>query len=112
MLPCFGGVSPPFRGKYRMRTRMLAASLALALTACDTEPMEPSTGPGSIEDVQAALSALPSAQVIGAHEDGVPYMIRGRLGTSGSALRGASASEAHSHVSSALSRITPVFRLN
>ncbi|WPB82014.1 M4 family metallopeptidase [Archangium violaceum] len=95
-----------------MRTRMLAASLALALTACDTEPMEPSTGPGSIEDVQAALAALPSAQVIGAHEDGVPYMIRGRLGTSGSALRGASASEAHSHVSSALSRITPVFRLN
>ncbi|AKJ04117.1 Zn-dependent metalloprotease [Archangium gephyra] len=95
-----------------MRTRMLAACLSLALTACDTETVEPSTGPGSLEDVQAALAALPSAQVLGAHEDGVPYMIRGRFGTSASALRGVSASEAHTHVSSALSRLTPVFRLN
>jgi Zn-dependent metalloprotease len=109
MLSHFGGAPPPFRGKYRMRTRMLAACLSLALTACDTEPLEPSTG--SIEDVQAALAALPSAQVLGAHEDGVPYMIRGQLGTSASSLRGASASEAHENVSAALSRLTPVFRL-
>ncbi|HEX5745438.1 MAG TPA: M4 family metallopeptidase [Archangium sp.] len=94
-----------------MRTRMLAACLSLALTACDTESLDPSADTASTEDVQAALAALPSAQVLGAHEDGVPYMIRGRLGTSTSSLRGVSASEAHANVSAALSRITPVFRL-
>jgi hypothetical protein len=90
---------------------MLAACLSLALTACDTESVEPAAGPGSTEDVRAALAALPSAQVIGAHEDGVPYMIRGRFGTSGTSLRGLSAAEAHAQVSTALARLAPVFRL-
>ena len=94
-----------------MRTRMLAACLSLALTACDTESLDPSADAASIEDVQAALAALPSAQIVGAHEDGVPYMIRGQLGSSSSSLQGFSASEAHSQVSSALARISPAFRL-
>ncbi|MFY0567755.1 M4 family metallopeptidase [Archangium lansingense] len=94
-----------------MRTRMLAACLSLALTACDTESLEPSADLASTEDVQAALAALPSAQVLGAHADGVPYMIRGRLGSSGSTLRGFSAAEAHAQVNTALSNIAPVFRL-
>ncbi|WNG58182.1 peptidase M4 [Archangium gephyra] len=95
-----------------MRTRMLAACLSLALTACDTESLEPSADPVSTEDVQAALAALPSAQIVGAHEDGVPYMIRGQLGSSASSLQGVSASAAHSQVSSALARISPAFRLD
>jgi len=96
-----------------MRTRMLAACLSLALTACDTESVEPSADPASTEDVQAALAALPSsAKVLGTHEDGVPYMIRGQFGASGGSLRGLSAAEAHAHVSTALARLTPVFRLH
>ncbi|WP_375765083.1 M4 family metallopeptidase [Archangium gephyra] len=95
-----------------MRTRMLAACLSLALTACDTESVDPSAELGSTEDVRAALAALPSAQVVGTHEDGVPYMIRGRFGASGSSLRGLSAAEAHAQVSTALARLTPVFRLD
>src|SRR3712207_7040414 len=91
---------------------MLMPSHSFAPSACDTDPMDPSTtGPGSTEDVQAALAALPSARVLGAHEDGVPYMIRGQLGAAGGSLRGFSASEAHARVSTALARLTPVFRL-
>ncbi|WP_375765082.1 M4 family metallopeptidase [Archangium gephyra] len=95
-----------------MRTRMLAACLSLALTACGTESAEPSADVASTEDVRAALAALPSAQVVGAHEDGVPYMIRGQFGASATSLRGLSAAEAHAQVSTALARITPVFRLD
>ncbi|HYO54663.1 M4 family metallopeptidase [Archangium sp.] len=95
-----------------MRTRILAACLSLALTACETEPLEPSAGLGSTEDVQAALAALPSAEVLGAHADGVPYMIRGRLGSAGTSLQGLSAREAHARIASSLASIAPVFRLN
>ncbi|HEY0093799.1 MAG TPA: peptidase M4, partial [Archangium sp.] len=97
---------------------MLAACLSLAFTACNTtETPEASVaqeraGDTGLGDVQAALAALPSAQVVGAHEDGVPYMIRGRLGSAGESVQGLSAREAHARVGAALASIAPVFRLN
>ncbi len=95
-----------------MRTRMLATCLALALTGCETEPLDPSADLVSTGDVQAALAALPSAEVLGVHADGVPYMIRGQLGSVSTSPRGLSAAEAHAQVGTALASITPVFRLN
>jgi hypothetical protein len=95
-----------------MRTRMLAACLAFALTACETESLDPSADLGSTGDIQAALAALPSAEVLGAHADDVPYMIRGQFGSVGTSPRGLSASEAHARVGTVLASLTPVFRLN
>ncbi|WP_245591887.1 M4 family metallopeptidase [Cystobacter fuscus] len=87
---------------------MLAACLSLTLSACGTEPSESSTRPerdqdvglDSTGDVQTALAALPSAEVVGSHDDGVPFMIKGRLGAAQGLTAGAS-----------LSDIAAVFRL-
>ncbi|AKI99052.1 Zn-dependent metalloprotease [Archangium gephyra] len=102
-----------------MRTRMLAACLSLAFTAChSTETQEISTAQeraddiGSTADLRAALAALPSAEVLGAHDNGVPYMIRGRLGSAGASVKGLSAPEAHARVGAALAQIAPAFRMN
>ncbi|MCY1073690.1 M4 family metallopeptidase [Archangium lansingense] len=100
-----------------MRNRLLAACLSLSLAACGgTEasgpaPDESARPTGSIADVQSALSALPSAQLIGAHDDGVPYMIRGDLGSASGPVKGLAAREAHERVGRALDAIAPVFRL-
>ncbi|ATB41730.1 hypothetical protein CYFUS_007200 [Cystobacter fuscus] len=92
-----------------MRTRMLAACLSLAVSGCGTELSESSAeqaraeeaGFGSLGDVQAALAALPSAEIVGSHDDGVPFMIKGRLSTPQGLAAGSS-----------LSNIAAVFRLN
>ncbi|WNG27269.1 peptidase M4 family protein [Cystobacter fuscus] len=85
-----------------MRTRMLAACLSLTLSACGTEPSESPTRHehDSTGDVQAALAALSSAEVVGSHDDGVPFMIKGRLGAAQGLAAGSS-----------LSDIAAVFRL-
>ncbi len=70
-----------------VRTRFLAAALlALPLAACEVDNSQlPEGAPKSDEaanslgDVQAALAALPSAEVVGSHADGVPFMLNGRL---------------------------------
>jgi Zn-dependent metalloprotease len=101
-----------------MRTRLLAACLTLSLTACDGGAPEPrqeaevqATEPASTQDLQSALAALPGAEVVGTHEDGVPFMIRGPLGTVERSLRAATAQEAHAQASAALAKVAPVFRL-
>jgi bacillolysin len=119
MIPLFRWHTAAARGKHRMRTRMLAACLSLALTACHpTETQETSAAPeraddtGSTGDLRAALAALPSAEVLGAHANGVPYMIRGRLGSAGASVKGLSAHEAHAKVGAALAHIAPAFRMS
>ena len=70
-----------------IRTRFLAAALlALPLAACEVDNSQLPEGAqkfdeaaDSLGDVQAALAALPSAQVAGSHDDGVPFMLKGSL---------------------------------
>ena len=70
-----------------IRTRFLAAALfTLPLAACEVDNSQlPEGAPksdaaaDSLGDVRAALAALPSAQVVGAHDDGVPFMLKGSL---------------------------------
>ncbi|MFE8599565.1 M4 family metallopeptidase [Archangium violaceum] len=70
-----------------IRTRFLAAALlTLPLAACEADNSQlPEGAPksdlaaDSLGDVQAALAALPSAQVLGSNEDGVPFMLKGSL---------------------------------
>ncbi|QRO01611.1 M4 family metallopeptidase [Archangium violaceum] len=103
-----------------LRTRFLAAALlALPLAACGVDNSQLPEGAqkfdeaaDSLGDVQAALAALPSAQVVGADESNFPFMITGKLGTASSAVQGLAARDAHSRVSGALPGIAAVFRLN
>ncbi|WP_239470275.1 M4 family metallopeptidase [Archangium violaceum] len=103
-----------------MRTRMLAACLTFALTACGTEQSDPSAGEakvdatdlGSTQDIEAALAAFPSTQVLGTHDNGVPYMVRGDFGSTDLSLQGLAARDAHAQVNQALAGIAPMFRLN
>ncbi|KFA89140.1 peptidase M4, partial [Archangium violaceum Cb vi76] len=70
-----------------IRTRFLAAALlALPLAACEVDNSQLPEGAqksdlaaDSLGDVQAALAALPSAEVLGSNEDGVPFMLKGSL---------------------------------
>ncbi|WPB73122.1 M4 family metallopeptidase [Archangium violaceum] len=70
-----------------IRTRFLAAALlTLPLAACEADNSQlPEGAPksdlaaDSLGDVQAALAALPSAQVLGSNDDGVPFMLKGSL---------------------------------
>jgi Zn-dependent metalloprotease len=68
-----------------VRTRFLAAALlALPLAACEVDNSQVAPGAEKIDDlgdVQAALAALPSAEVAGTHGNGVPFMLNGRLGS-------------------------------
>ena len=88
-----------------LRTRFLAAALlALPLAACEVDNSQVAAGAEKVDelgDVRAALAALPSARVVGAHDDGLPFMIEGRLGSARA-----------QGVASALSSIAPAFRLN
>ncbi len=104
-----------------MRTRILAALFALSFTACEAVDSSDTTPVGnesidsmetvSLGNVEQALSALPAASVVGRHADGVPFMIKGQLGTTGQSLRGVSASVAGQQVGAALGTIAPVFGL-
>jgi Zn-dependent metalloprotease len=102
-----------------VRNRIVAALLAtLPLAAC--EMADPDTAaPGTekvdelaIGDVQSALAALPSARVLGAHDNGVPYMIDGRLGLASGSVQGLAGLKASDQVSQALTGIAAAFRLN
>jgi Zn-dependent metalloprotease len=88
-----------------LRTRFLAAALlALPLAACEVDNSQVAAGAEKVDelgDVRAALAALPSARVVGSHDDGLPFMIEGRLGSARA-----------QGVASALSSIAPAFRLN
>ncbi|WP_257456836.1 M4 family metallopeptidase [Archangium lipolyticum] len=102
-----------------LRTRFLAAALlALPLAACGVDNSQLPDGAqkfdeaDSLGDVQAALAALPSAQVAGADESNFPYMITGKLGTASSAVQGLAARDAHSRVGNSLPGIAAVFRLD
>jgi len=103
-----------------VRTRILAALFALSFTACEAVDSDPtpvgnesvdSTETVSLANVEQALRVLPTASVLGRHADGVPFMIKGQLGTAGQSLRGVSASVAGQQVSAALGTIAPVFGL-
>jgi len=88
-----------------VRTRFLAAALlALPLAACEVDNSQVAAGAEKVDelgDVRAALAALPSARIVGAHDDGVPFMIDGQLGSARA-----------QGVASALSSIAPAFRLS
>ena len=101
-----------------VRNRFLAAALlALPLAACgvdtttETQTESADVGTLSTSDVKSALAAIPGSRVLGAHADGVPFMVEGDFGSAGQSLRGLSAREANAHVGEALSRIAPAFRL-
>ncbi|MCY1080686.1 M4 family metallopeptidase [Archangium lansingense] len=99
-----------------MRHRLLVVCLSFSLAACgETETPGPSqderTPPfdtGTPEDVR---SALPSAEILGAYDDGVPFMIRGDLGSAGGTVQGLTANEAQARVAPVLDSVAPVFRL-
>ncbi len=114
------------------RTHRLALTLcgALLVGACQTETSGPEAPPEETpssataqalqeqppplrlaEDVRAALATVPDGEVLGLHEDGVPFMVQGAFGTVGRSLHGLSAREAHARVRPVLERVTPLFRL-
>jgi len=108
----------PLHEEAWMRTRLLTACLTLSLTACGggapdprQEPEAQDTALSSTQDLQVALGALPGTEVLGTHEDGVPFMIRGPLGMVERSLLGATAQDAHAQASAALAKVAPVFRL-
>ncbi len=68
-----------------VRTRFLAAALlALPLAACEVDNSQVAPGAEKIDDlgdVRAALAAMPGAEIAGAHTDGLPFMLKGKLGS-------------------------------
>lgn len=105
-----------------LRHRIAAALFALPMGACDISGTESVTPPDAQQeaqkkddgmDVAAALVALPQAEVQGRHEDGIPFIITGKLGGTarGSSLRGFASGDAHRTAQLALPTLAPVFRL-
>jgi Zn-dependent metalloprotease len=76
------------------------------------EPGQQKTEELAVGDVESALAALPSAQVVGKHANGVPFMITGRLGSADAAVLGISEQDMGLRVSKALPSIAAAFRLN
>ncbi len=102
-----------------IRNRIVAALLvSVPLTACEmtapeaVEPGQQKTEELALGEVQSALAALPSAQVVGTHGNGIPFMIKGRLGSADGAVLGIAQKDAAAGVSKALPAIAAVFRLN
>ncbi len=101
-----------------VRNRLVAAILAtLPLAACEMADPD-TTAPGtekteqlSVGDVQSALAALPGARIVGAHDNGIPYMIDGRLGTASGSVNGLTALGAHDRISQVLPGIAAAFRV-
>ncbi|MCY1015070.1 M4 family metallopeptidase [Pyxidicoccus sp. MSG2] len=97
-----------------VRTRILAALLVLPLTACEMSGDATSQGTqktDELSDVTSSLASMPGAEVVGRHDDGVPFLIRGRLGTVDSAVRGFAGADSVRAVSSMLPSIAGSFRL-
>ncbi|RKH67125.1 M4 family metallopeptidase [Corallococcus llansteffanensis] len=101
-------------------TRWLLAGLTLTLSACGaggpeaeapTSPPSHGDGVSSLREVEAALGALPGAQVLDVHPDGVPALLKGALGATGRPISGASAWQAHALLEPTLARVLPAFRL-
>jgi vibriolysin len=86
------------------------AALAALATVAACEPGAINRGTGYPSDVQAALDALPRAEVVAVDEQGLPRFIRGDLGQV--VLMYDNGPEAvAAALSGSLARITPVFRL-
>jgi Zn-dependent metalloprotease len=97
-----------------VRTRILTALLVLPLAACEVSG--DAASPGSqkqdeLSDVTNSLAAMPGVEVVGRHDDGVPFLIRGRLGTVDSAVRGFAGADTVRAVSASLPSIAGSFRL-
>ncbi|MCY1043737.1 M4 family metallopeptidase [Corallococcus sp. bb12-1] len=101
-------------------SRWLLAGLSFTLSACGAggpDAEAPALAPsGSIKnsgqrEVEAALAALPGAQVLDAHADGVPSFLKGELGATGRPITGASAWQAHALLEPTLARVLPALRL-
>ncbi|RKG84138.1 M4 family metallopeptidase [Corallococcus terminator] len=101
-------------------TRWLLAGLSFTLSACGAGGPDleaPALAPSGIiknssqREVEAALAALPGAQVLDAHADGVPSSLKGELGATGRPITGASAWQAHALLEPTLARVLPAFRL-
>ncbi|OJH36853.1 M4 family metallopeptidase [Cystobacter ferrugineus] len=100
------------------RIRFLAAALlALPLAACEVDNTQLPEGEqkfdeatDSLADIQAALAALPSAQIAGQEANGIPFMITGQLGKADE-VQGLAVGSG-GRVSKALPGIAAAFRLN
>ncbi|WP_338023685.1 M4 family metallopeptidase [Archangium primigenium] len=98
---------------------LAAALLALPLAACEVDPSsqlseessKKVTASDSLGDIHAALAALPSAQIAGAEQNGVPFMITGKLGVASGAVKGLAA-DGNGRLSQALPGIAAAFRVN
>lgn len=100
-----------------LRHRIAVALLTLPMAACDLTDPEPARTPETRwgeekKDIDAALLALPQAQVQGRHEDGVPFLITGTLsGTARSVSKGQGRVDASRVAGLALPSLAPAFRL-
>jgi len=97
-----------------VRTRILTALLVLPLTACEVSgdaTSQDAQKPDELADITSSLAAMPGAEVVGRHDDGVPFLVRGRLGAVDSALRGFAGTDTVRAVSAALPNIAGTFRL-
>ncbi|WP_164017100.1 M4 family metallopeptidase [Pyxidicoccus trucidator] len=97
-----------------VRTRILTALLVLPLTACEVggdATTQDVQKPDELSEVTSSLAAMPGVEVVGRHDDGVPFFIRGNLGSADSALRGFAGADTVRAVSAALPNIAGSFRL-
>ncbi|MFP2908821.1 M4 family metallopeptidase [Pyxidicoccus sp. 3LFB2] len=97
-----------------VRTRILTALLVLPLAACEVggdATTQDVQKPDELAEVTSSLAAMPGAEVVGRHDDGVPFLIRGNLGSVDSALRGFAGVDTVRAVSAALPSIAGSFRL-
>jgi Zn-dependent metalloprotease len=101
-----------------VRNRIVAALLAtLPLAACEVSENELPPGVEKTDELQlgdlrSALAAFPNAEVVGVHDDQVPYMINGQLGKASGSAVGFEAAMAHPRVAQALPNIAAAFRLS
>ncbi|WP_228530869.1 MULTISPECIES: M4 family metallopeptidase [Myxococcaceae] len=99
-----------------LRSSILAGAV-LALTACGDNSIQVNDNDAVVKEdvgsaeVQSALSALPSAQVVDVGVRGVPTFLRGDLGQADQTIASFGQSNAPARVGTSLQRIAPVFRL-
>ncbi|HZI09100.1 MAG TPA: M4 family metallopeptidase [Myxococcus sp.] len=98
-----------------VRTPFVAALLALPLAACEMSGDAQSNDTpkhDELSDIQSSLASMPGAEVVGRHEDGVPFLVRGHLGSADHSLAGFGSANVHSAISASLQGIARSFRLN